>query len=210
MLPMKPEHKPRRRRSEDPSRAGSGSSRKRKKKRRPPPKPDYLLWGIGIALVVGVLVLAGLLARNWWLDRNPDQAARVGGQEMAATIQDKYQGNYALVDGNALKKQDLLPRGVKAHPRRNALVSEWGDVVIMGTNAQGHTNPPYSHFLVIYENIPSDVCTQFSQGLWGDYETLWIGQQDRIPADGERVATASDIPARCTSNAKVNIMALGR
>lgn len=184
--------------------------RKRRKKRRPPPKKDWLLPAIGITIGALLLIILGLLARRWIWPENPDTVAADGSAEIAEDIRDYYEGNYALISTESLVKENILPEGIRMAERANQLQSEWGNVTIMGTNAQGRTQPPYSHFLISYESIPSQVCTTFVPVLMARYQRVWIGQSALIPLEADRVSDASQITARCSAAPTLSILALGQ
>lgn len=191
-------------------RSSSSSSRKRRKRKPEPPKKQWLLPALGGAIGLVGLLFVGLLVKGWLFPADPEKAVGEEGAEMAQDIQEFYQGDYTLINNQTLVSKKLLPDGITPAKRADQLRSNWGEVLVMGANSNGRTQPPYDSFLISYADIPSQVCATFVPTLMQRYEHVWIGRQTRVPDPRELVASASEIQARCSATPTVSIMVLGK
>jgi hypothetical protein len=193
-----------------PHKRRSSSSRKRRRRRPEPPKKQWMLPALGAAIGLVGLIFVGLLIKTFFFPADPEKAVGDESAEMAQEIQDFYKGDYTLISNDTLVKKKLLPNGITPAARSDQLRSNWGEVLVLGANPQGQTQPPYTHFLISYANIPSQVCTTFVPTLMQRYGQIWIGRQTRSPDPRELLANASEIQARCAASPTVSIMVLGK
>ena len=191
-------------------RSSSSSSRKRRKRKLEPPKKQWLLPVLGASIGLVGLLFVGLLVKQWLFPGDPVKEVGEESTQMAQDIQDYYQGNYTLIDNQTLVSEKLLPDGITPAKRANQLRSNWGEVLVMGANSDGRTQPPYDSFLISYADIPSQVCATFVPTLMQRYDRVWIGRQSRAPDPRELVGNASEIQARCSATPTVSIMVLGK
>lgn len=193
-------------------RRSSSSSSKRRRKRRPPPPPKnkWLVPGMIAGGALILLLVGGLFIKSEYFPSDPEKAAAKGSGRIAADIREYYEGDYVLISPSTLVENNILPHGITEDTATNSLRSEWGEVLVMGVNAEGRTQPPYTHFLITYDNIPSSVCTNFIPTLLGRYERVWIGQDNRLPTPEGLVGSQSEIQARCSAQETVSILALSK
>lgn len=201
---MENDHPPQKRRS------SSNSSKRRRKRRPPPPKKNWLVPGLIAGGALVLLVAVGVFVKSEFFPSDPEKAAAKGSERIAADIREYYEGDYVLVSSSALVENNILPNGITEDAATNSLRSEWGEVLVMGANEEGRTQPPYTHFLITYDNIPSSVCINFIPTLLGRYERVWIGQNNRSPSADGLVAGQSEIQARCSAQETVSILALSK
>lgn len=187
---------------------------RRKKKRRPPPKKA---WHEQPWVLPGILGACGLLlvvvGVVWWTQRTPKDpvdVAQTSNEQIQESVRDFYQGDYTLLDQTTLQEKKLLPDGIKMRPDANQMVSQWGPVEIMGSNATGTTQPPYDHFIIVYSNIPQQACPALAAKMMAQYPKVWIGQSPPKAVEAEVAANAAQAEAFCKKSPTVSIMGLGK
>lgn len=189
--------------------------RKSRSKRRNPPRKrawyehPWLLPGLGLACLFMALIVAVAWWRQHSTDANPIRQAQSANEDLQDSIHQVYNGDYTLLDPNLLNTQERLPRGLQMRKDANELVSPWGRVELMGANALGQTQGPYTHYLVIYYTIPQKDCAQLATQMLARYGQVWVGQSPPLTNPKEKVGNASEIASRCQA-ASSSVMALGQ